>query len=46
MQKQAFYKQVHVWSRKVLATVPIGQSGVSLLGKADTCPLEQQIHKR
>lgn len=36
MQQQASYKQVHVWSGKVLTTVHIGQSNVSLLGRLET----------
>lgn len=36
MLKQDFYKQVHVWSGKVLATVHIGQNSVSLQERAET----------
>lgn len=32
MQKQAFYKQVHVWSGKVLATEQMGHHSVSVKG--------------
>lgn len=46
MQKQAFYKQLHVWSGKVLTTLHIGQHSVSLPGRAETWTTTQQIHKR
>lgn len=45
MQKQAFYKQVLVWSGKVLTTSHIGQNSVSLLGRAKTRTTTQKIHK-
>lgn len=44
MQKQAFYKQAHVWSGKVLTTLHIGQNSVSLLGRADTQTTIQHTH--
>lgn len=45
MQKQAFYKQVHVWPGKKLTTVHILQKSVSLLVSAETKTTMQQMHK-
>lgn len=36
MQKQAFYKQVHVCFGKVLTTLHLEQNSVSLLGRDET----------
>lgn len=36
MQKQAFYKQVHVCFGKVLTLLHLEQNGVSLLGRDET----------
>ncbi len=46
MQKQAFYKQAHVWSGKVLTTLHRRQKSVSLLGWAEARTTTQQIHSR
>lgn len=46
MQKQAFYKQVHVWPGKALTTLHIGQNSGSLLGRADTQTTIQHIQKK
>lgn len=43
MLKQGFYKQLHVWSGKVLATVHIGQNSISLLERGETQTTTQQM---